>query len=314
MSHPLTALISDLHGNVPALRVAIGDALARGVRRFVCLGDVVGYGAEPRRALDWAMALCGLEPDPDGDGTLAPHVPADLAAELGLDDTARAAIDGRLVPGPCLLGNHEHALLTVPEDFNPKARAAIEWTQGELGAGGKERAAVYWDLLGELSPSLAEERVQYAHGSPRDPLREYVVPRDSQDPARLAALFAPMTRGVCFVGHSHVPAVYYEDGRIFLPKNGRGGTPKDADGPYALGVPGTGTAAAPVADDAPRAIVNVGSVGQPRDGDPRLSYVLFDGHNVTFVRLAYDIPTAAGRIEAVPELPDYLAERLSRGR
>mgnify|MGYP003880635323 CR=1 FL=1 len=314
MTYPLTALISDLHGNIPSLKVALADAFARDVRRFVCLGDVVGYGADPRRALDWTMALTGLEPDPAGEGTLAPHVSADLAAELGLGEDEVAAIDARLEPGLCLLGNHEHALMHVPEDFNPKARQAIEWTQGELGNGGRERAAVYWDLLGELEPKGLDATAQYAHGSPRDPLREYVVPRDSQDPARLAALFAPMTMGVCFVGHSHVPAVYYEDGRIFLPKNGKGGEPKPADGPYALGVPGTGTAAAPVADDAPRAIVNVGSVGQPRDGDPRLSYVLFDGHNVTFIRLAYDIAAAARRIVDVPELPDYLAERLSRGR
>ncbi|MDF1798609.1 MAG: metallophosphoesterase family protein [Planctomycetota bacterium] len=312
MAYLLTALISDLHGNVPALRVALGDALARGVRRFVCLGDVVGYGAEPRLTLDWTMALCGLEPG--ADGPLPPHVPADLAAELGLDAEAVAAIDERLEPGLCLLGNHEHALLHVPEDFNPKARAAIEWTKVELGAGPKDRTTAYWDLLGDLEPLATDAIAQFVHGSPRDPVREYVVPRDSQDPARLAALFGPMVRGVCFVGHSHVPAVYYEDGRIFLPKNGKGGSLKPADGPYALGVPGTGTAAHPVDDSAPRAIVNVGSVGQPRDGDPRLSYVLFDGHNVTFIRLEYDIAAAARRIVDVPELPDYLAERLSRGR
>ena len=63
-----------------------------------------------------------------------------------------------------------------------------------------------------------------------------------------------------------------------------------------------------------RAIVNVGSVGQPRDGDPRLSYVMFDGTTITFVRLAYDHAAAAASIRAVKELPDYLAERLALGR
>jgi predicted phosphodiesterase len=313
VAYPLTALISDLHGNVPALGVALRDAFRRGVRRFVCLGDVVGYGAEPRRTLDWTLGLCGLEPDGAG-GVRPPHVCADLAAELELSEDEVAALDARLEPGLCLLGNHEHALLNAPEDFNPKARAAIEWTRDELARGPRERTAVYWDLIGELEPLATDAVAQFVHGSPRDPVREYIVPRDSQDPAKLAALFQPMQRGVCFVGHSHVPAVYYEDGRIFLPKNRDGEALAAVDGPYALGVPGTGTAAQPIDAGVPRAIVNVGSVGQPRDGDPRLSYVLFDGHNVTFIRLEYDIVAAARRIVDVPELPDYLAERLSRGR
>ena len=148
---------------------------------------------------------------------------------------------------------------------------------------------------------------QYAHGSPRDPVREYVIPRDSQDPIKLAGLFAPMKFGVCFIGHSHVPAVYYENGRIYLPKVG----PADETvGPFALGVPPAGE----IDPERPRAIVNVGSVGQPRDGDPRLSYVLFDGANITFVRLPYDTDLAAERIRAVSALPEYLAERLFRGR
>jgi diadenosine tetraphosphatase ApaH/serine/threonine PP2A family protein phosphatase len=104
-----------------------------------------------------------------------------------------------------------------------------------------------------------------------------------------------MTRDVCFVGHSHVPAVYYEDGRLFQPQG--------TAGPYDLAL-GPGH----------RAIVNVGSVGQPRDGDPRLSYVLFDGRTVEFIRLEYDHAAAAARIRAVEALPDYLADRLAVGR
>ena len=77
----------------------------------------------------------------------------------------------------------------------------------------------------------------------------------------------------------------------------------DACGPYDLGDL-----------DSNRAIVNVGSVGQPRDGDPRLSYVLFDGRNVTFVRAKYDHERAAAAILAVEALPEFLAERLANGR
>jgi len=289
VTYPLTALISDLHSNVPALSLAIIDALERGARRFVCLGDVVGYGAEPRVCLDWIMQLTAAEP----------RVPEALAQKLD--------VVPELKPGLCLLGNHEEALLGSPEDFNPKARAAIEWTRDELAAGTSNETARFFDYLGEREPSGEDTAAQFAHGSPRDPVREYVIPRDSQDPIKLAGLFAPMHMGVCFIGHSHVPAVYYENGRIYLPKIGSG---DETVGPFALGVPAPGH----IDPEHPRAIVNVGSVGQPRDGDPRLSYVLFDGANITFVRLPYDTDTAAKRIRAVPELPDYLAERLFRGR
>lgn len=270
MPYAKTAIISDLHGNIPALETVIADAQARGVRRFVCCGDVVGYGAQPREALDIVQRLCVVGASyPDGES---------------LED------------GICLKGNHEEALLTSPEDFNPKARAAIEWTHSEItNGGGREAGMAYWDFLGELEAMRTDDVAMFAHGSPREPVREYMLPRDIQDTAKMAANFAAMTRDVCFVGHSHVAAVYYEDGRLY--------TPIGTEGPYALST-GPGR----------RAIVNVGSVGQPRDGDPRLSYAIFDGETIEFVRLDYDFVTASERIKAVPELPAYLAERLHVGR
>ena len=270
MSYPKTAIISDLHGNMPALDAAVADACERGARRFVCLGDTVGYGAQPREALDVVMRLC--------------VVGAKLPDGSTLED------------GLCLKGNHEEALLTSPEDFNPKARAAIEWTHHEISdGGGREEGLRYWDFIGELEACRQDERAMFAHGSPREPVREYMLPRDIHDRPKMNANFAAMTRDVCFVGHSHVAAVYYEDGRLYRPT--------DTEGPYDLGV-GSGQ----------RAIVNVGSVGQPRDGDPRLSYVIYDGGTLQFVRLTYDVDAAADRIRAVAELPTYLAERLAVGR
>lgn len=271
MTYPLTAILSDLHGNVPALEVALADARARGARRYVCLGDVVGYGSHPRECLDVVMRMC---------------------AESGAVDPADGSA---LEPGLCLRGNHEHALLHSAEDFNPKARAAIEWTRDELSRGDRDAGFAYWDYLDSIQPKGADEVAMFTHGGPREPVREYLLPRDVRDTAKMEANFQAMERNVCFVGHSHVPAVYYSDGRLFRP-NG-------TDGPYALGVSG-----------ALRAIVNVGSVGQPRDGDPRLSYVMFDGASVQFVRLDYDHQKAADGIRAVPELPDYLADRLLVGR
>jgi len=274
LSYPLTALISDLHANLPALETALADARAREARRFVCLGDVVGYGASPRECLDLVIALCAEEPT---DPLARPDAPA-------------------LAPGLCLLGNHEHALLHSAEDFNPKARSAIEWTREVLNdASDRESGYRYWDFLDSLSPLERDERAMFAHGSPRDPVREYLLPRDARNTEKMEDNFARMDRGVCFVGHSHVPAIYYADGRLFRPKGD--------EGPQGLELEGGS-----------RAIVNVGSVGQPRDGDPRLSYALFDGEAVTFVRLEYDTQAAAAAIRAIPELPVFLAERLAIGR
>lgn len=267
MDYPLTAVISDLHGNRQAVEVCLADAEGRGVERFVCLGDVVGYGAEPRACLDAVMTRCVAEPT-------AP-----------------------LQPGMCLLGNHEDALLYGAQSFNSKARAAIDWTREEIDRD-PGRTEAYWDFLGELEATAVDGRAMYAHGSPRDPVKEYVVPRDIRDIDKMAALFDHMTRGVCFIGHSHVPAVFFEDGSYFVPRG-----EEAVHGPYDLGDL-----------DSVRAIVNVGSVGQPRDGDPRASYVVFDGQNVTFVRLDYDHAAAAEAIRGVDALPDFLADRLAAGR
>jgi diadenosine tetraphosphatase ApaH/serine/threonine PP2A family protein phosphatase len=263
LSHPLTAILSDLHANEEAVQTAVADARERGAQRFVCLGDVVGYGARPRECLDVVMELIAG----DGNG---------------------------IAPGLCLQGNHEHALLSNAEDFNPRARAAIEWTRDVLNAAERERSYAYWDFLGSLKPRVSEELSMYAHGSPRDPVREYLLPSDVRNPAKMAANFDAMDAPVCFVGHSHVPAIYRSDNRHLLPR----GTTDVALNPSGL----------------LRIIVNVGSVGQPRDGDVRLSYALWDGRTVTFVRLDYDVDGAMQKIRAVPELPDYLADRLAVGR
>ena len=269
MTYPLTAIISDLHGNIPALEVALADCRARRVERTVCLGDVVGYGAKPRQALALVMERCYM--------TTADRV-------LTIED------------GICLQGNHEEALLGSAADFNARARRAIEWTREELSRGeDEERDRQYWNYVGGLLPRYTDGVAMFAHGSPRDPVREYMLPSDVNDPEKMRANFECMEAPICFVGHSHVPAIYYEDNRFFQPKG--------TQGPFDLGD----------LDEA-RAIVNVGSVGQPRDGDPRLCYALFDGQYLTFVRLEYDIASAQADIRAVSDLPDELADRLAVGR
>jgi diadenosine tetraphosphatase ApaH/serine/threonine PP2A family protein phosphatase len=236
---------------------------------------MVGYGADPCFALDQVMRLC----------------------VKGAVDPLRAPGLPPLADGICLRGNHEEALLESAADFNPKAKAAIEWTREELLRRGGSDGVDYFDFIDGLPPvnMHSDEVAMFAHGSPRDPVREYMLPRDIHNQEKMEQNFAIMERDVCFVGHSHVPAVYYQDGRLFRPQGGAG--------PYDLGLESGG-----------RVIVNVGSVGQPRDGDPRLSYVMFDGRAITFVRLEYDHAAAAAAILAVKELPEYLAQRLALGR
>lgn len=272
MSYPLTAIVSDLHGNRQALQVVLDDAAERGAQRVVCLGDVVGYGGCPVWCLEQVM-----------------------------DRIAAGSTDARgrtLEAGFCLLGNHEQALLVSAEDFNPRARAAIEWTRSAVDAGTDGLGAGsprLWNFLGGLEPLVLEDNAMFVHGSPRDPVREYVLPSDVRRPDKMSALFRAQQRPVCFLGHSHVPAVYYEDQRFFRPRG--------TEGPFQIG-----------ASPSNKVLINVGSVGQPRDSDPRASYALFDGVHVTFVRLEYDIEGAQADIRAIAALPESLADRLALGR
>jgi hypothetical protein len=133
----------------------------------------------------------------------------------------------------------------------------------------------------------------YAHGSPRDPVREYMLPRDIRDTAKMSANFRCMRAPLCFVGHSHVPAIYYQDGTFYrprAPRDLRPRRPRRAQGDRQRGL---------------------GRTAARRSR--RLCYVIFDGQHVTFVRLEYDVEAAQRDIRAVAKLPAYLADRLAVG-
>ena len=150
-----------------------------------------------------------------------------------------------------------------------------------------------WNYLGEMKETHSEDGMLLVHGSPRDPVRDYMVPQDGEDTSKMAECFAKMNGArLCFVGHSHVPGVYPESGGYLRPG--------DVGDAYAV--------------EQGRALINVGSVGQPRDGDPRASFVTFDGERVRFHRVAYDHEATMAKIRAIAELPDFLADRLAQGR
>ncbi len=193
----------------------------------------------------------------------------------------------------CLLGNHDQGALFDPEGFNTGAERAIFWTRDQLenSRGDRDQIDRRWDFLGALPRIHRDGNWLYVHGSARNPVNEYVFPEDIYNQKKMEKLFSLVEFG-CFQGHTHVPGVFTES-RNFM-------TPDETGYVYRY--------------EQQKLMCNVGSVGQPRDGDPRLSYALFDGVNVSFVRLEYDVARAQADIRAVSDLPAYLADRLEKGQ
>ena len=240
------AVISDVHSNEPALRAVLADAERVGIDGILCLGDVVGYGADP--------------------------LPV-----IGLLTTAGAR---------CVAGNHDRATVGLADLqwFNPYARRAAEWTAERLG----DEETRYLTGL-----ALVEEHqgAMLVHASPHRPERWTYLVSAGDGRAALAAT----TAALCFVGHSHVPACW-----VLRP---------DGVVDFRRGVYRTRT------EPGHRYLLNVGSVGQPRDGDPDAAYAVWDldAGEVAIRRVRYDVVEARRRIHAAG-LPELLGDRLLRGR
>jgi predicted phosphodiesterase len=275
------ALISDIHGNLEALEVVLDDIKSRGISEIFCLGDVIGYGPNPRECIDRVMEHCTVT----------------------------------------LLGNHDQGAMFDPDGFNIGAERAIFWTREQLESpsdrANNERR---WEFLGLLPRNYRHESFLFVHGSPRNPLSEYIFPEDIYNHRKMERLFQ-LVEKYCFQGHTHVPGVFTEGYQFF--------SPEEIDHEYTLG-------------DG-KVMINVGSVGQPRDGDPRACYVILDDGQgeaapaspdaptaeataqdasatpggpirVKFVRLPYDHEATIRKIYAIPELEPFLGDRLRQGR
>jgi diadenosine tetraphosphatase ApaH/serine/threonine PP2A family protein phosphatase len=240
------AIVSDIHGNRHAFEAVLDAIEESDSEELWCLGDLVGYGAEP-----------------------------DACVELA---RRHAAI--------CLAGNHDLGVRgDLPlEQFSRGAALAAEWTQEVITA---ETLA----YLKTLHPAYLEESVGLYHASPRDPVWEYVL-----SPLQAELCLDVQEHRLCLIGHSHVALTFSR----------------------ATGEPATGqTRAEDEALDLSLGewLINPGSVGQPRDGDPRASWLQLDDEAwvAVFRRTEYDIEGAAAAIRAA-RLPDSLAERLAYGQ
>jgi diadenosine tetraphosphatase ApaH/serine/threonine PP2A family protein phosphatase len=230
----------------------LADIASQGITEIYCLGDIVGYGPNPRECIDLAMQ-CQV----------------------------------------CLLGNHDQAALFDPEGFNTGAERAIFWTRDQLERPTEdpELQAKRWDFLGELPRHHRENGLLFVHGSPRNPLNEYVFPEDIYNRRKMEKIFSLIEK-YCFQGHTHVPGVFTEGLQFH--------TPEEMGYHYQLG--------------GERLMFNVGSVGQPRDGDPRSCYVVLDDEGVTYRRVDYDREKTIKKIYDTPELDNFLGDRLREGR
>lgn len=192
-----------------------------------------------------------------------------------------------------ILGNHDQAAIFDPEGFNPVAIKAIflhrEFLESDRSSKGDRR----WDFLGELPRRHDEGKYLFVHGSPRDPTNEYVFPEHVYEKELLAHLMSRFEQ-YCFQGHTHIPGVFMEAGKFV--------TPREADHFFRLGQE--------------KCMINVGSVGQPRDEDPRSCFVVLDTdeNTVEYHRVEYDREATRDKIYGLPGLENMLGDRLMAGR
>jgi predicted phosphodiesterase len=240
------AIASDIHGNKQAFEAVIAAAEDDGAEELWCLGDLVGYGAEPDACVALADAHCAI----------------------------------------CLAGNHDLAVVGVLslDEFSRGAALAAQWTKEVIAPETRE-------YLLSLSPTGSGEGVGLFHASPRDPVWEYVL-------SALAAelCFDATDFRVSFIGHSHVALSFHRpEGQPATGSTRREGAQVDLS---------TG-----------EWLINPGSTGQPRDGDPRAAWLALDtgAWTATWRRAEYDIAGAQAAIRAA-NLPASLAERLQYGQ
>jgi predicted phosphodiesterase len=237
------AIFGDIHANLEGLQAVLADAEAHECSHFVCIGDIVGYNANPSECLNIVRQLeC-----------------------------------------PVVKGNHdeEASATTSLVGLNPLAEQAMTWTRNALNDEEK-------DWLRDLRYVRQVRDFTIVHATLDTPSGWGYVTNKFDAMASFSYQYTP----VCFFGHTHAPKIYVKS------------TSVTAEREQTIAV-----------ESSKKYFVNVGSAGQPRDGDWRVAYVIYDlaAQRITIRRLEYDIQTTQAKIRAAG-LPDMLAERLELGK
>lgn len=237
------ALLGDVHANLEALTAVLEDSREQGVTDYICVGDVVGYNADPAECLEKIRELCCS----------------------------------------CVRGNHDHYCSHDEslDDFHPLAANVIDWTRRQLTS---DQIA----YLKGLRLTHKMHGMTLVHSTLDMPEKwGYVF-----DTLEAEAHFSYQNTSVCFYGHTHVPVIYEKEGRV----------KRITFTSMSLGL-------------GRKYFINTGSVGQPRDGDPRAAYVIYTpaARLVELRRVPYDIAATQEKIRAAG-LPERLAKRLELGR
>ncbi len=256
-THAITypvAVISDIHANLEALETVLSSIDEQGIARVVCLGDIIGYGPNPRECLERVMSRCEWS----------------------------------------LLGNHDFAAIYEPTNFNVGAEASAFWSRRQLELDGdRDRRGKRWEFLCSLNFRQHLDGTLCVHGSPRRPINEYVFADDTVTaPTKMRQIFQRIDH-TCLVGHTHVQGLFSDAPEFYAPDE--------------LGRRYTFTGQE-------KTLINVGSVGQPRDRDPRSGYAILHEDRIDFFRLEYDAQPTIDKIRRIPELPDFFGDRLLEGR
>jgi diadenosine tetraphosphatase ApaH/serine/threonine PP2A family protein phosphatase len=181
-----------------------------------------------------------------------------------------------------LLGNHDLAATRDDPLRGLELQRHMIWTRRQLArpAPDDNTSNRRREFLAHLPITHRDGEYLFLHGGPREPVHEFVFPEDIHNARKLRAIFALVDR-YCFMGHTHIPGIFTEDHRFI--------SPEEASGQWQLG--------------SRKTLVNVGSVGQPRDSDPRACYVLLDGATVRFRRVDYDIDGTIARMYRIDDFP-----------
>ncbi len=238
------AILGDIHANLEALQAVLEDARNQQATHYVCLGDVVGYNADPVECL-----------------------------RLVRDE----------LKAPVVRGNHDHYCSHPDslEGFHPLAADVVDWTRQQL-------SSTDIQFLKHLPYSRQVESFTVVHSTLDTPESwGYVF-----DKLEAEASFSYQTTPICFYGHTHVPIAFIKTGSVQM-------------GKYSKIKVSVGR----------KLFINAGSVGQPRDGDPRAAYVLYDliNNEIELRRIPYDIEAAQRKVRAAG-LPERIAARLALGR